>query len=195
MVFLVGSALAKVLPLNFSEKIKSCPDLSRFSVIKWYCEKFFHSISPRSVWTQALCFYLKMEAMLIQKSCKYCGRIHAEGYICSKKPLKRKKIDDAVRFRNSSEWNRKRLEIRARDNYLCQICIRELYGTRRKYNCEDLQVHHVVPINENETLRLDNSNLITLCSMHHAMCDRGEIPYDEVKEIIKQQEQSPPAVN
>ena len=41
MVFLVGGALAKVLPLNFSEKIKSCPDLSRFSVIKWYCESFF----------------------------------------------------------------------------------------------------------------------------------------------------------
>ena len=171
-------------------------------------------------------FYLKMEAMLIQKSCTgeapepsrtlgskklfnlphapksemfsscvYCGRIHAEGYICSKKPIKRKKIDDAVRFRNSSEWNRKRLEIRARDNYLCQICIRELYGTRRKYNCEDLQVHHVVPISSDEKLQLDNSNLITLCSMHHAMCDRGEIPYDEVKEIIKQQEKSPPVVN
>ena len=59
MVFLVGSALAKVLQLNFYEKIKSCPDLSRFSVIKWYCEKFFHSISPRSVWTQALCFCLR----------------------------------------------------------------------------------------------------------------------------------------
>ena len=51
-------------------------------------------------------------------SCVYCGRIHAEGYICSNKPIKRKRIDDAVRFRNSSEWNRKRLEIRARDNYL-----------------------------------------------------------------------------
>ena len=51
-------------------------------------------------------------------SCIYCGRIHGEGVICSKKPLKRKRIDDAVRFRNSSEWNRKRLEIRARDNYL-----------------------------------------------------------------------------
>ncbi len=132
-----------------------------------------------------------MEAEQIQKSCKHCGRIHAEGYICSKKPIKRKRIDDAVRFRNSSEWNRKRLEIRARDNYLCQICIRELYGTRRKYNCEGLQVHHVVPINANEALRLDNSNLITLCSMHHAICDRGDIPYDKVKEIIKQQEQSP----
>ena len=51
-------------------------------------------------------------------SCIYCGRIHAEGYICSKKPIKRKKLDDAVRFRTSSEWNRKRLEIRAQDNYL-----------------------------------------------------------------------------
>ena len=127
--------------------------------------------------------------------CIYCGRIHGESFICSKNPLKRKKIDDAVRFRNSSEWNRKRLEIRARDNYLCQICIRELYGTRRKYNCEGLQVHHVVPINLDEEGRLDDNNLITLCSMHHAMCDRGDIPYDKVKEIIKQQEKSPPVVN
>ena len=126
-------------------------------------------------------------------SCIYCGRIHAEGYICSNKPIKRKRIDDAVRFRSSAEWQAKRQQIKVRDNYLWQICIRELYGTRRKYNYEDLQVHHVVPINSDEELRLDNSNLITLCSMHHAMCDRGEIPYDEVKEIIKQQEQSPPA--
>ena len=32
--------------------------------------------------------------------------------------------------------------------------------------------------------------------MHHAMCDKGEIPYEEVKEIIKEQEHSeaiPPA--
>ena len=64
---------------------------------------------------------------------------------------------------------------------MCQICIRELYGTWRKYNCEDLQVHHIVPINSDEELRLDDNNLITLCSMHHAMCDRGEIPYEEGK--------------
>ena len=126
--------------MRFLKKIKVVRFVRvyRDNMVLW---KFFHSISSRSVWIQALCFYLKMEAMLIQKSCKYCGRIHAEGYICSKKPIKRKRIDDAVRFRNSSEWNRKRLEIRARDNYLCQICIRELYGTRRKYNCEGLQVH------------------------------------------------------
>ena len=133
-------------------------------------------------------FLFKMEAMLIQQSCKHCGRIHAEGYICSKKPIKRKKSDDAVKFRSSAEWQAKRQQIKARDNYLCQICIREMYGTRRKYNCDDLQVHHAVPINSDENLRLDDSNLITLCSMHHAMCDRGDIPYDKVNEIVLEQE-------
>ena len=48
----------------------------------------------------------------------YCGRIHAEGYICSKKAIKRKRIDDAVRFRSSAEWQAKRQQIKARDNYL-----------------------------------------------------------------------------
>ena len=71
---------------------------------------------------------------------------------------------------------------------MCQICVRELYGTRRKYNYEGLQVHHAVAVNSSEDLRLDDSNLITLCPMHHAMCDRGEIPYEEVKKIIDEQE-------
>lgn len=45
-----------------------------------------------------------------------------------------------------------------------------------------------MPINLCEDLKLDESNLITLCSMHHSMCDRGEIPYEEVKKIINEQE-------
>ncbi len=122
-------------------------------------------------------------------SCHFCGRIHDEGHVCISRPIKRKKIDDAVRFRNSAVWHRKRQQIRKRDCYLCQVCIRELYGTHRKYNYEGLQVHHAVPGNSSEELRLDSSNLITLCSMHHAMCDKGEIPYDEVKQIILEQEQ------
>ena len=126
---------------------------------------------------------------MIKKSCKYCGKIHDEGYVCGSRPIKRKKTDDVVRFRNSAVWQRKRQQIRARDCYLCQICIRELHGTWRKYNYEGLQVHHAVAVNSSEELRLDDSNLITLCSMHHAMCDSGEIPYDEVKQIILEQQQ------
>ena len=121
-------------------------------------------------------------------SCVYCGRIHGEGCICKRKPIKKKKIDDAVRFRNSSVWNKKRQQIKKRDSYLCQICIREMYDTNRKYNCNDLQVHHAVPINASKELRLDDNHLITLCSMHHAMCDRGEISSDEVMKVISEQE-------
>ncbi len=95
-------------------------------------------------------------------------------------------MDDTTRFRNSPKWQKKRKHIKERDNYLCQICIREMYNTRRKYNCNDLQVHHAVPINSSDELKLEDSNLITLCSMHHSMCDKGQIPYEEVKRIIEQ---------
>ena len=52
---------------------------------------------------------------------------------------------------------------------------------QRKYNHENLQVHHAIPINSNEDLKLDENNLITLCSMHNSMYNRDEIPYQEVK--------------
>lgn len=124
----------------------------------------------------------------VSRSCKYCGRIHDENYQCNKKLVKRKKIDDIVRFRNSPRWQKKRKAIKKRDQYLCQICIRNLCGTQYLYTHKDLQVHHAVPIKANEELKLEDSNLITLCPMHHAMCDRGEIPCDEVMKIISEQE-------
>ena len=62
-----------------------------------------------------------------------------------------------------------------------------MYGAKRKYNHEGLQVHHAIPINSNEELKLDDSNLITLCAMHHSMCDKGQIPYEEIKKIINEQ--------
>ena len=127
----------------------------------------------------------------MKKSCQCCGRIHEENYICDKKPRRnKKKINEASRFRSTSAWQEKRQQIKERDNYLCQVCIRDLHNTWIRYNHQDLQVHHAVPIDASEELRLENSNLITLCPMHHVMCDRGEIPYDEIKEIIIEQEQT-----
>lgn len=52
-----------------------------------------------------------------------------------------------------------------------------------------MQVHHAMPINLSENLKLDENNLITLCSKHHSMCDKGQIPYAEVKNIINEQNQ------
>lgn len=122
------------------------------------------------------------------KSCSYCGRIHDSKYICSSKPIKSKQITEADRFRWTSLWQRKREEIKQRDLYLCQICIRELYNTINKYNTEELEVHHNVPINEDYNKRLDNDNLLTVCHTHHEMCESGEIPREEVQRIIDEQE-------
>ena len=122
------------------------------------------------------------------KSCSYCGKIHDSKYICSAKPKRRKAITEADKFRWTSIWQRKREEIKKRDLYLCQICIRELYNTVTKYNTEELSVHHNIPINVEYNKRLDNSNLLTVCDYHHKMCDRGEIAREEVQAIIDEQE-------
>ena len=122
------------------------------------------------------------------KSCQYCGKIHDSKFICSKKPKKQKQITDIDKFRCTSKWQKKREEIKQRDLYLCQICIRELYNTIIKYNMQELEVHHNVPINEDYNKRLDNDNLLTVCKYHHEMCENGEIPREEVQQIIKEQE-------
>ena len=101
-----------------------------------------------------------------------------------------KKIDEAVKFRNSPKWQKKRRKIKERDSFLCQVCIRELYGTRRKYTYENLEVHHAIPISKSEELKLDDNNLITLCSFHHSMCEKGRIPYEEIQKIINEQNKS-----
>ena len=102
--------------------------------------------------------------------------------------MQKKRIDESVYFRSSQSWQDKRKKIKERDNYLCQICVRNLYNTERKYNCEKLQVHHAIQLNADKTLKLEDSNLITLCEYHHYLCDMGDIPYAEVKKIIDEQE-------
>ena len=122
------------------------------------------------------------------KSCQYCGKIHDSKYICTKKPTKKKQLSEADKFRRTSRWQKKREEIKKRDLFLCQICIRELYNTVTKYNMKDLSVHHNIPINEDYNKRLDNDNLLTVCSYHHEMCENREIPREEVQRIIDEQE-------
>lgn len=124
------------------------------------------------------------------KSCHYCGRIHDSKFNCGKKPVHKKiKYTKADYFRRSQAWTDKAIEIKRRDNYLCQICIRRLYNTLQQYNYTGLSVHHVIPINQDWDKRLDDNNLITSCKMHHEMMESGEIPYEVVKQIIDEQEE------
>ena len=131
------------------------------------------------------------------KSCQYCSRIHSTDYDCGKRPKRKYKYirPDEDTFRNTSVWRKKRDEIRERDNYLCQICIRNLYNTTRILNSEELEVHHCEKLRDNYEKRLDNDNLLTVCEYHHKRCDLGEIPRDIVKKIILEQEAGiPPGV-
>ena len=122
------------------------------------------------------------------RSCKYCGRIHDSKYQCSSRPVRRKIRTKQNSFRSTEAWKRKSLEIRERDKYLCQICMRKLYGTTQQYNNREIEVHHIVPIAEDWDGRHDNDNLISLCGRHHEMAEAGKISQAELKEIARQQE-------
>lgn len=122
------------------------------------------------------------------KSCKHCGKIHDEKFDCGFKKKSVKKITYIEKFRWSQKWKNKAEEIKQRDLYMCQICSRKLYDTEVQYNTVDLSVHHIVPLATDFDYRLENDYLVTLCSRHHSMAERGEIPAQELIEIAAQQE-------
>lgn len=118
------------------------------------------------------------------KTCSKCGVV-PEGHICPYKRHRKKERDSkADKFRKTKLWTRKSLEIRQRDKNLCIVCINNLYNTIFQYNYDKLEVHHITPINEDYNKRLDNDNLITLCSYHHKLADSGYIPRDELYRLI-----------
>lgn len=121
-------------------------------------------------------------------SCPYCGRIHQKNYDCGKRPQRIRYNTDAVKFRNTTAWQKKSREIRERDNFLCQCCIRNFPNTFRQYEYDNCSVHHNVPLSEDLSRGLDNTNLITLCPIHHEMAERGEIIRDVIRAIIDEQE-------
>ena len=41
-----------------------------------------------------------------------------------------------------------------------------------------------MPIEEDYNKRLDDNNLITLCRYHHKMAETGEIPREELQEMV-----------
>lgn len=109
------------------------------------------------------------------KVCSRCGGIHDfNAGPCQ--AGRTKKDTEAVRFRNTSRWQRKRKEIRERDKHLCQVCLIDAYDTQRMYTYDNIEVNHIIPIKEDINKALDNNNLISLCSSHHKMADKGQIP-------------------
>ncbi len=75
-----------------------------------------------------------------------------KGGISSKKAL----------FYSSEDWANKRFEIMNRDSFTCGLCGRKSNNERNIFN-----VHHIIPLRLDWNLRLENTNLITLCEDCH----------------------------
>lgn len=72
------------------------------------------------------------------------------------------------------------MEIKERDKFLCQYCLKN-----GKIVFQKLEVHHIDPISKAWHKRLDNGNLITLCSFCHKMAETGDIKKNDLLLIVK----------
>lgn len=112
------------------------------------------------------------------RSCSACGRIHDSRYKCAAKRKQRQ--SQADRFRNTAEWQRARDAARERDMNLCVWC-RHLGDI----TIEGLSVHHIVPLEEDYSLRADLDNLVTLCAHDHEAAERGDISRAALINLIR----------
>lgn len=125
----------------------------------------------------------------MKKACKYCGKVHDRGYKCSRMPVKTKHTSEIDRFRSSYAWQKKRESIKIRDNFCCRICFLKVF--EQKINDFYTEVHHITPLAEDFSKRLDDDNLITLCEHHHKMAENGLISREELFSSIPQSKDKP----
>lgn len=78
-------------------------------------------------------------------------------------------------FRQSYAWKRKRSEIQKLYNNRCAIC-----GSAEK--CE---THHIIPLSVLPQLKLDNNNLILLCSRCHKLVHNNIISSTNLIQKVK----------
>lgn len=105
----------------------------------------------------------------MQKSCKWCGRIHPINYTCPMKPQPRRKNTRAQRFRNTGLWKRTRQDVNTRDLHLCRLCLAA--GNLMPHG---LSTHHIIPLEESMEHAADPDWCITLCDQHHKEADAGQ---------------------
>ena len=116
------------------------------------------------------------------KSCSICGRIHPVGKGC--KPKRVYENTKQRELRSSYQWTEKSKQIREDANYLCEVC-----RDQDVYTYDDLEVHHITPIHEDESLFLNDENLICLCPEHHELAEKGKISRPYLMELARRRVQ------
>ena len=117
------------------------------------------------------------------KSCSRCGKIHPKNYQCN---VGRTFTGGSERhLRSQYAWTKKSEEIRESAHHLCEVCLAE-----NIYTYDNLEVHHIVKVRDDESKLLDNENLICLCQEHHKQADNNEIDKDYLIELARKREQA-----
>lgn len=88
---------------------------------------------------------------------------------------KYKRDKEAKKFYNSSAWKKCRAVVLARDNHLCQECLR-----KKRITPADM-VHHIIEYKVDLSKALDIDNLESLCNP----CHNGEHPDRGSKKEVK----------
>lgn len=116
------------------------------------------------------------------KSCSRCGKVHSYSYKCNKGKVY--KHNDIDKLRSTTSWTHKSIEIREISHYLCAVCL-----DKGIYNYDDIEVHHILKLNNRPDLLLENDNLIALCRFHHKKADKGKLSIEYLKELVKKRDE------
>ncbi len=114
--------------------------------------------------------------------------MHDRGAVCPKKPTRKYRYEsrEAHRIHHSNRWTKMSLRVRERDAFLCVYCLKH----DRHINNTGIEVHHIIPIEQDSDKAYDSSNLISLCREHHEQAEKGLIGTEELKALAEQQEQN-----
>ena len=115
------------------------------------------------------------------KACSRCGKIHEYNYKCNKGKIY--KHNDIDKLRSTTKWTNKSIEIRETSKYLCSVCLDE--GI---INYEDIEIHHIIKLQDEPDRLLDNYNLICLCKKHHKLADNNKLDKDYLFKLARNRE-------
>jgi 5-methylcytosine-specific restriction endonuclease McrA len=76
------------------------------------------------------------------------------------------------------------MEIRERAQNLCEAC-----RDKGIYVFDNLEVHHITKVRDDESRLLDDSNLVCLCRECHRRADAGEIDESYLRELARKRDE------
>lgn len=80
--------------------------------------------------------------------------------------------NEIMNFYHSPEWRSAIKQVRLRDMYMCQSCLRKGYVKPMRKG-ERFYVHHIIELKDDWSKRLDLDNLELVCSECHIESHRG----------------------